>query len=213
MAGRPRLRQSTNVRARLSLDPNSLAEFNRALKRLESAVRRDVVEKALLAGGGVIHDVAEARAPGPYIEVAIMSGSELMKGWRSAGGQGIISNGIYAVIGPDDAHWYYRFPEFGTKAHGVKRRKRTRYQQFLRKQGVKASTARKMKTGAQQKRTVSSTRPAMVFSIDGKLIFTRKVRGTAAKPFLRPAVDASGNAAIDAVGVVLGAEILKAAHG
>ncbi len=210
---RPRIRQSSNVRARLSIDPQSFAEFDRVMKRLKDVARREIVEKALLAGGGIIHDAAEGRAPGPHIEIEIMTGSQLKSGWKSAEAQGIVANGIYAVIGPDTQHWYYRFAEYGTKAHGVGKRKRTRYHQYLGKQGVKTSAARKMKTGAQQRRSVASTRPAMVFTIDGKLIFARKVRGKAAKPFLRPAMDSKGDTAINAVGVVMGAEILKAARG
>ena len=203
---RPRLKQSTNARARLSIDPASLADFERAMKRLEAAVRREIVEKALLKGGGVIHDAAEAKAPGPHIEVEIMTGSELMKGWSSAGAQGIKSDGIYAVIGPDIKHWYYRFSEYGVKAHGVKRRKRTRKEITLRAESPRSSRR-------SIKKSFAGKRPAMVFTIGGKLIFARKVRGHAAHPFLRPAVDTSGSAAINQMGRVMGAEIEKAARG
>lgn len=200
---RPRLRQSTNVRARLSIDPKSLADFDRAMKRLEQAVRREVVERALLAGGGIIHNAAENKAPGPYIEIEIMTGAELMKGWSSAGAQGIKSDGVYAVIGPDEKHWYYRFQEYGVKAHGVKRRKRTRKEITLRAQSPRSSRR-------SIKKSFAGKRPSMVFMIDGKLIFARKVKGHAAHPFLRPAVDTSGNSAIAQMGRVMGAEIEKA---
>ena len=202
---RPRLRQSTNVRGKLSVDPKSLVEFERAMKRLEQAVRREVVERALLSGGGIIHDAAENKAPGPYIEIEIMTGAELMKGWSSAGTQGIKSNGIYAVIGPDDKHWFYRFQEYGVKAHGVKKRKRTRKEITLRAQSPR-SNRRSIKMA------FAGKRPSMVFTIDGKLIFARKVKGHAAHPFLRPAVDTSGDAAITQMGRVMGAEIEKAAR-
>jgi HK97 gp10 family phage protein len=206
MAGRPRLRQSSNVRARLSLDPKSLEQFNRVLKRLKDAARREIVEQALLAGGGVIHDAAEGKAPGPHIEVQIMTGAELKKGWKSAGAQGIISTGIYAVIGPDTAHWYYRFSEYGTKAHSVKRRKRTQKE-------ITARYAQGRGAYRKLKKQYAGRRPAMVFSIDGRLIFARNVRGMAAHPFLRPAVDSQGTAAVIEVGKVMGKEIEKAARG
>jgi HK97 gp10 family phage protein len=203
---RPRLRQSTNVRAKLSIDPKSLAEFQRAMKRLKQAVRREVVELALAAGGSVIHDAAEGKAPGPFIGLEIMTGSELMKGWKSAGAQGIVSNGIYAVIGPDDKHWYYRFSEYGVKAHGVKKRKRTKKEITLR-----AQSPRSMRRSI--KKSFASRRPTMVFTINGKLIFARKVKGQVARPFLRPAMDSQGNAAVNKMGEVLGREIDKAARG
>jgi len=206
MAGRPRLRQSSNIRGRLTLDPKSLAEFNRVLKRLEAAVRKEVVERALLAGGGVIHDAAEGKAPGPHIELEIMTGAQLKKGWKSAGAQGIVSEGIYAVIGPDNAHWFYRFSEYGTKAHGVKRRKRTQ-KEITQRYSQGRGSYRSLK------KQFAGRKPAMVFSIDGKLIFTRRVRGMAAHPFMRPAVDSRGDAAIVEVGRVLGKEIEKAARG
>jgi HK97 gp10 family phage protein len=203
---RPRLRQSTNAVARLSIDPKSLAEFQRAMKRLAEAVRREVVEQALLAGGGVIHDAAEGKAPGPHIALEVMTGSELMKGWKSAGAQGVVSNGIYAVIGPDDKHWYYRFSEYGVKTHGVKRRKRTKKEIDLR-----AKSPRSMRRSI--KKSFAGRLPSMVFTIGGKLIFTRKVKGQVARPFLRPAMDSQGNAAINEIGKVLGREIDKAARG
>jgi HK97 gp10 family phage protein len=183
-----------------------LAEFQRAMKRLEQAVRREVVEQALAAGGSVIHDAAEGKAPGPFIGLEIMTGSELMKGWKSAGAQGIVSNGIYAVVGPDDKHWYYRFSEYGVKAHGVKRRKRTKKEITLR-----AQSPRSMRRSI--KKSFASRRPAMVFTIGGKLIFARKVKGQVARPFLRPAMDSQGSAAVNKMGEVLGREIDKAARG
>ena len=206
---RPNFRNTKNIRANVRIDPQSLAEFNTDLRRLGQATRVDVTKEALEAGGMVIHDAAEQKAPGPHIEIKVMRGSELAKRWRSSGAQGIKADGWYVAIGPDKAHWYYRFAEYGTKTHGVRRRS-TRRMQGLRKQGMKASAARKQQIG---KRTVGSTKPAMVFTINGKLIFARKVRGVAAKPFLRPAADTQGNAAVQAMGKVLKREIERAARG
>lgn len=204
---RPSFRNSKNIRARLTLDPQSLAAHNAKLKKLATAVRVEVVKKALLAGGKLIQSAAEARAPGPYIGIEVMTGAELAKKWRSASAQGIKPEALYVAIGPDEKHWWYRFSEYGVKAHGVKRRKRTRFQQKTSKMQRSASKSR-----AQGRSKEKNMRPAMVFSIDGKLIFTRKVRGFAAKPFLRPAADTQGNAAIQQVGAVLKVEIQKAAR-
>lgn len=203
---KPRLKQSSNSRGGLNLDPASVEKFKKKLEELQNAVRREIVEKALQAGGGVIHDAAENKAPGPHIEVEVMTGAELMKGWKSAAAQGINAKDMYAVIGPDKEHWYYRFSEYGTKSHGVRRRKRT----------VKEISAR-MGASREQRRSIKKSfagkRPAMVFEINGRLIFTRRVRGVAAKPFMRPAIDSNGNAAVRELGDVLANEIEQVARG
>jgi HK97 gp10 family phage protein len=208
---KPRIKvKAANLRGKLSISAESFKRFEKELRRLEIIARAEVVRRALQAGGDVIHDAAEARAPGPHIVTKIVTGAELMQGWKSsAAAQGLKPGSLYIIIGPDKDHWYYRFAEYGIKAHGVKRRKRTRYSQYLKAQGVKASQAKKYKIG---KRSVSMTRPAMVFTIDGKLIFARKVKGSAARPFLRPAVDTQGDTAMQRVGDVLADEIVKAAR-
>lgn len=205
-AKRPNFRNTKNVRARITIEPKSLAEFNRKLERLAKAVREEVVTLALAAGGAVIESAAEQRAPGPHIGVEVMKGSELMKGWRSGAAQGIKPNALYVAIGPDKEHWYYRFHEYGVKAHSVTKRKRTRKE-------IDARIAQGREARSRLKRQFAGKRPAMVFSIDGKLIFARKVKGYAAKPFLRPAADSQGPAAMQAIGAVLKREIEKAARG
>lgn len=207
---RPSPRRAKNIRAQLRIDPRSLDDHKRRLKRLESAVRIEVIRRALGEGGKLIQRAANTRAPGPHVIIEVLTGTELARGWRAASARGVKSDGIYVAIGPDRTHWYYRFMEYGVKAHSVGRRKRTRYQQHLGKQGVRISKARKYRTGAKQARTTGSTRPAMVFTIDGRLIFARKVAGFAARPFLRPAVDSQGDAAIAALGRELEREIKKA---
>jgi len=205
MARRPSFRNAKNIQARLRIDPQSLAQFNAALKRLEQVTRKDVVTKALAAGGSIIHNAAEQKAPGPFIEYQVMYGKELMRKWRSAGAQGIKPDALYVAIGPDKDHWYYRFAEFGVQAHGVKKRKRTRGE----------ITARQRQGRAEYRnirRQFAGRSPAMAFYVDGKLIFARKVRGQPKKPFLRPAADSQGNAAIAAVGAVMKSEIEKAAR-
>jgi HK97 gp10 family phage protein len=197
---------SKNIQARLRIDPRSLEEHNRKLRKLAAVTRKEVVKAALLKGGGLIQSAAEAKAPGPHIGIEVLTGAQLGKSVK-----GVKPEALYVAIGPDKQHWYYRFEEFGVKAHGVKRRKRTRYQQYLGTQGVRIGKARRYATGAKQKRTTGQTRPAMVFTLDGRLIFARKVRGFAAKPFLRPAADSQGPAAIQALGRELAREIEKAA--
>lgn len=203
---RPSFKRAKNIRARITIDPKSLAEFNRRLEKLAAAVREEVVRAALAAGGGVIQSAAEQKAPGPHIGVEVMKGAELMKGWRSAKAQGIKPHALYAAIGPDKEHWYYRFVEYGVKAHGVTRRKRTRKE-------INARLSQGREARARIRRQFAGKRPAMVFTIDGKLIFARKVKGFAAKPFLRPAADSQGPAAMQVIGQVLRREIEKAARG
>lgn len=203
---RPSFRNAKNIQGRLRIDPKSLEQFHKKLRRLEQVTRVEVVTKALEAGGLLIHNAAEQKAPGPHIEYQVMRGSQLMRRWRSAGAQGIKPEALYVAIGPDKDHWYYRFAEYGVQAHGVKKRKRTRAELTARKtQGRSAYRS--------LRRQFAGKTPSMVFSIDGKLIFAKKVRGQPKKPFLRPAADSQGNAAIQAVGKVLKVEIEKAARG
>lgn len=200
---RPSFKGAKNIRAKLTIEPKSLAAFQAKLKRLGQATRAEVVTEALEAGGMIIHNAAEQKAPGPHIEIEVMKGSQLAKKWRSAGAQGIKPEALYVAIGPDSDHWYYRFHEYGVKAHSVRSRKRTRKEITAR--ATQGRTAYRS-----IKRQFAGRKPAMVFSIDGKLIFARKVKGYAAKPFLRPAADSQGGAAMQAIGVVLKREIEKA---
>ncbi len=203
--------RASNIRARLALDPRSLREFEAALERLKMAARKEAVMNALAAGGGVLRDAAESRAPGPHIACEVMTGSQLARGWKKASAAGVKPEALYAVIGPEEKFWYYRFAEYGTKAHGVSRRKRTRYQQYASKNRMKRSTLKSYRTG--QGRSVSRMKPVMVWMEGSRLIFARKVRGQPAKPFLRPAVDAQGNTAMVRVGQMLAMEIEKVARG
>ncbi len=205
MARRPSFRSTKNIQARLRIDPQSLAEFKRKLRKLEDVVRKDVVKRALDAGGVIIEASAKQKAPGPYIDHMVMTGAQLSKRWRSAGAQGIKPDALYVAIGPDKDHWYYRFAEFGVQAHGVKR-KRTRGLQ----QALKGAATRQDRRAV--RKSFAGRTPAMRFWINGKLIFTRKVRGQPKKPFLRPAADSQGPTAIKAVGEVLKVEIEKAAR-
>lgn len=118
MAGiRPRM--SGNVKARLSLEPSFYARFKEQLKELARAARKEVIEEALLAGGTIIHQAAQSRAPGPFVVLKIVGGRSLRKRVANV----VKSNGKFAAIGPDAKHWYYRFSEFGAKAHDIFPRK------------------------------------------------------------------------------------------
>ncbi len=201
---RPSFRNAKNIQATVRLDPRSLAEHKAALRRLAKVTRQEVTTEALEAGGSIIQRAANAKAPGPHVIIEVLTGAQLSKKWKSAGAQGIKPEALYVAIGPDVAHWYYRFAEYGVKAHGVKRRKRTQGE-------IKMRLASPRSARRAIRKQFASRKPAMVFSIDGRLIFARKVSGFSAKPFLRPAADSQGGAAIQAVGAVLKREIEKAA--
>lgn len=122
MAGtRPRM--PGNVKARLSLEPSSYARFKEQLKELARAARKEVIEEALLAGGTIIHQAAQSRAPGPFVVLKIVGGRSLRKRVDPKFANVVKSNGKFAAIGPDAKHWYYRFSEFGAKAHDIFPRK------------------------------------------------------------------------------------------
>lgn len=114
-----RPRMPGNVKARLSLEPGSYKRFKAQLKELERAVRKEIIEEALLAGGTVIHDAASAAAPGPGVVLEIVGGRSLRKRIDPKMERVVKSNGKFAAIGPDKKHWYYRFSEFGAKPHDI----------------------------------------------------------------------------------------------
>ncbi len=177
MTSRPRM--SGNIKAKLSLDRASFARLKSELKALEKAARKEVIEKALRAGGGVIHSAAESRAPGS-LAFEIVGGRTLRKRVDPRFAAVIKANAKVAAIGPDEKHWYFRFWEFGAKPHDIDPRR------------VKA---------------------LLIKSI-GETAFmahARQTGGVPKRPFLRPAVDEQGTAAIAAMGDVLASEIRKAA--
>ena len=95
-----------------------------------------------------------------------------------------------ASIGPLKSKWFYRFRETGTKAHGPKH-KQTRYQKDIKRAGIGTSDKR---------------RSMMRWYQGGSPIFARRVRGVAAKPFMRPAMERTGEIT-EAVGAVYMAAI------
>jgi HK97 gp10 family phage protein len=128
MAGvRPRM--SGNVKAKLSIEPRSYSRLKAQLKELERAVRKEIIEEALQQGGEVILKVAKAKAPGPHIILKIIGGRTLRKRIDPVFAKVVKSNGKFAAIGPDRKHWYYRFSEFGARAHDIfaKRAKTLRF--------------------------------------------------------------------------------------
>lgn len=59
---------------------------------------------AVRAGATVIQDAANALAPGPHVEIEIVSASAAQ---------------VVAEIGPDAAHWHYKFFETGARPHEI----------------------------------------------------------------------------------------------
>ena len=67
-----------------------------------------VLEAAVTAGSELIAEGARSKAPGPYIEAVIDPST-------SSGG-----TSVTMAIGPDKAHWFYRFFETGAGRHEIK---------------------------------------------------------------------------------------------
>jgi HK97 gp10 family phage protein len=105
-----------NMAARMALDPKSWNQFKRKLDNMEKAVRKQVQDAALQAGGDVLKDAANANAPGPHIIAEVASGRTLKKKRKSAGVKG---NSRVVAVGPDQKHWYYRYAESGAMPHDV----------------------------------------------------------------------------------------------
>ena len=177
-----RPRMAGTVKAKLSLSPASYAEMKEKLKKLEKAVRKEIIELALKAGGTPIYDAASAKAPGPFVVMQIVGGRSLRKRVDPQFAGVVKRNGKFIAIGPDRKHWYYRFNEFGARPHDIKPNGRT-------------VIAFKGEDGQ------------MVFAR-----FAKKTGGVRMKPFMRPAVDNNSATAVAAMGNVLSREIEKAAR-
>ena len=117
MATRPRM--PGNVKARLSLAPDSYAHFKAQLKELERAARKEIIEEALLAGGELIYKEANTRLGRSGLVLKIVGGRSLRKRVDPKFAGVVKSNGKFAAIGPDEKHWYLRFYEFGAKPHDI----------------------------------------------------------------------------------------------
>lgn len=176
------------IRATLSIDPDSLAEVNRRFEALSKAMREEIVRDALKAGGEIILAAAKSKAPGPYVFLDVLKASEMKQLVGKKLGRQVKQGSLYAVIGPDKDHWYYRFKEFGVQAHGVGRRKMTRPLQNALKNRVHRARVRT----AQGRKSIRY-RPALL--LQGE-VFAKRVRGFHATPFLRPAFDENQGRAI-----------------
>jgi HK97 gp10 family phage protein len=117
MPAKPRLKGT--VKAKLSLQPDSYAKFKQAIKDLERAARKEVIEQALMAGGSIIHDAAEQKAPGP-LAIRTVSGRTLKTKVDPKFAGVVKGNTKLVAIGPDIDHWYFRFFEFGATRHDIK---------------------------------------------------------------------------------------------
>lgn len=78
-------------------------ELIAALEELDLTVKREL-RAAALVGADVVKRVANARAPGPNIEASVS---------QTTGAKVVVD------IGPDAAHWFYRFHETGAAAHEI----------------------------------------------------------------------------------------------
>lgn len=179
------------IRATLSIDPDSLAEVNRRFEALSKAMRETIVRDALKAGGQIILNAAKSKAPGPYVFMDVLTASEMKQLVGKKLGRQVKQGSLYAVIGPDKDHWYYRFREFGVQTHGVGKRTQNRKMQNALKNRVHRARVRT----AQGRKSIRY-RPALLLKFDNGERFAKKVRGFAARPFLRPAFDENQGKAI-----------------
>jgi HK97 gp10 family phage protein len=202
MARRPR--PGREIKAKLSIDTASMNRLLQKLAQLKEVTREEIAKKALLAGGEIVKNEMITRGPGPGIDMQFKPPADLWKGGADREiKQTIAKGGLYLAVGPDKAHWYYRFTEFGVQPHEVRKRKTTRNQRAARKVGIKRADMAKGKRRA---------KPVMSWVQGSERIFARKVSGFAAKPFIRPAIDNSAAETTKAIAQVLATEIEKAAR-
>lgn len=80
-----------------------MEELLRKLGQLQDDVSA-VLDEATLAGAEVVRTYAAQQAPGPHVEKDLAARTRLA---------------AEAHVGPDDAHWYYKFAETGTGPHEI----------------------------------------------------------------------------------------------
>jgi HK97 gp10 family phage protein len=145
----------TTIRATFT----NLDEITRRLRAV-GAASESVFRQAAEAGARVVQNSAISNAPGPSIGVEVEVES---------------STRVVASVGPLKDNWYYKFFEFGTKAHKAKATSAKRFKRYLNKIG-RADLA------------ASEPVPMMSWGQGGQAIFAKRVRGVAKKPFLEPAI-------------------------
>ena len=149
-----------NDAIRIKLDGGD--ELIEALQELDANMRR-TLKAATVAGAEVVAAVANGMAPGPHIETAVTRAT---------------ATEAEVAIGPDNAHWYYRFMETGAAPHEIRARRDN------------AGNALVFEGDAARVVTPVVRHPGMT-----------------ARPFLRPAHDETQDDARDALGAELRAEI------
>lgn len=78
-------------------------ELNRKFRELLSETKA-VLQEAALKGAEVMQAAANDKAPGPHIQTHVSKRRAL---WAEV------------EIGPDRAHWYYQFLEYGAQPHTI----------------------------------------------------------------------------------------------
>lgn len=166
------------------------AELKRKLKILGTR-GREALMPALHAGADVIETEAERRAPGPHI----VRGNEVLTGGMAE-----------IEIGPDEAHWHYRYAEFGASPHEITGKKES-YTLF------KARSSKKKGETPEPRKVLGS----MVFQGRNGLVVTKRVShpGRKAKPFLRNTMTEKQDQTVEEIGKLFKAEIdkLVVSHG
>lgn len=97
------------VTVRLEGDEELLAKLRALGLRVQ-----DVLEPAVQAAATIVRDGARSDAPGPHVEMKTTEKN---------------AQRVTVSVGPDKEHWYYRFFERGTAAHGP------RYKRIMTWQG------------------------------------------------------------------------------
>lgn len=91
------------VTVRLEGDEELLAKLRALGLRVQ-----DVLEPAVEAAAAIVRDGARSGAPGPHVEMETTEKN---------------AQRVTVSVGPDKAHWYYRFFERGTAGHGPRRKR------------------------------------------------------------------------------------------
>ena len=79
-------------------------QLEKRLKAMEKKARDTLMDEMADAGVPVIEDPANRDAPGPHVIHKVTKRTK---------------TSIEISIGPDEAHWHYRFSEFGAGPHEI----------------------------------------------------------------------------------------------
>lgn len=172
------------------------AELERKLRALGNETAGEALIPAIRAAGNVIRDEARRRAPVKTGRLRRSIGTRINKR---------LTQGAEAVIRVSRRAFYGRFIELGAEQHVIEPKGEKHVRAALRRLARKGHTRnakvwdRALDTATNEIAEIRARSHGLLANRESGEIFGGRVRhpGTRPQPFLRPAIDVKGQAAID----------------